>query len=130
MFKSIDILKDDSNYFNYLLTDTDFKCEIKVNRVSALTAIVAASFSLPPPQGMNKANATIAIEYDKRNLPVGRNLIQFAKFDIYQFGSHINELVLWDDKYIPFYLKKNGYPNYQEKWEQWKKERDSYLIMV
>jgi hypothetical protein len=121
MFKSIKYLRHDSKLdsYIYLLTDNEFECEARLASSPARSAATCSRAA---------AAAVAAVEYDRRNLPVGKNLLLIAKF--YYKKYNINNMLSWQDEFIPIYLKEINYPDFESKWEQWKKERDYYLVMA
>lgn len=80
MFKSISHRRyDDGNYI-YLLKDTDFVCEVAAPRIAALGGMVAA-----------------ALEYEKRHLPVAKNICLMY---LYFYGISVSSYVLEKDREI------------------------------
>jgi hypothetical protein len=120
MFKSIENIRYDSetDSYIYLLIDSEFECVV----------VVAAVVSIRPRRRLAAAALMAVAEYAKRNLSVGKNLLLIAKF--FSKDYEMNKTLSWQDDFIPAYLKKINYPDYERKWERWKKERDSFLVML
>jgi hypothetical protein len=125
MFKSLNYLRYDSkaNSYIYLLIDSEFECEV----AAVASGLDWLAFSMASTGVV--ITAAVTLEYDKRNFPVGRNLLLISKCFSENYDD-LNQILSCQNEFIPKYLKEINYHDHEIKWEQWKKERDEYLIMM
>jgi hypothetical protein len=123
MFKSIEYLRKNDGIYTYRIIDSDFECDM-------LLDIDTVRAAMNRTKSMGGATWSTILEYDKQNLPIGRNLSLITIYFSNEFKHSISYAISWQDAFMPEYLKQIDYANYKEKWEQWKKERDEYLVML
>lgn len=122
MFKSIEFLRynNKSNSAIYKITDTDFECEVSILSRSTLRTSWGAHV-----EGAAREASAVAIEYQKRNISVIKNLFKCNLYLSYKYNCDFLSVLEWQKIYTNLFYKHINFSeiHYYKLKEMWNKHK-------